>query len=155
MPTYLFTRRWFEQSSAQLTVVFVNDYILALSSEDYFRSLVVSWPIVQKERTRRERERLLLHHSMINSSPALTLSSQRIKGTLKVKYFRVWNFKVETVLKKMRLAKKADSKKSKILSLPTHGIGRLTVFHKDRAKNADFFISTIIWNQSYFFQNSL
>ena len=44
------------------TTVFVNDYILALSSEDYFRSSFVSWPIVQREKEREKREMATTTH---------------------------------------------------------------------------------------------
>ena len=39
--------------------------------------------------------------------------------------------------------------------LPTNGLVSLTKFHNARSENVDFFISTVIWNQSHFFQNSL
>ena len=60
------------------TTVFVNDYILALSSEDYFRSSFVSWPIVQREKEREKREMATTtYHSMINfSAPRLADSQQ-------------------------------------------------------------------------------
>ena len=60
------------------TTVFVNDYILALSSEDYFRSSFVSWPIVQREKEREKREMATTtYHSMINfCAPRLADSQQ-------------------------------------------------------------------------------